>query len=197
MLETLLEENFLVLNLTNQDVDEKKRQRNIVANKLDENRGQLTCAEEVAGLTYAELNRELKILSDKLKESCDTLYDVKLSNECVKSRADSPSNEDPFIWDNELTYNNFAEKNSTLLLSPSSTIESYVSLRDVAKSMQVSEDYSYENVEEFLFGLDTDKQKMVEKICDLQKKIAQLNDDVDRLENHIDYLSFNLQQKTK
>ena len=47
------------------------------------------------------------------------------------------------------------------------------------------------------FLVETDKNKMIEKICELQKKVAILNEEVDHLENHIDYLNFNLKKKTK
>lgn len=44
---------------------------------------------------------------------------------------------------------------------------------------------------------DIEKQKMVEKICESQIKIAKLNEEKDILENHVHDLKINLEQKKR
>ena len=211
MIEALFEEYFNLKNLSSKELDKLKSQQTVLKSKVIAKQAEIGIDENVNNISYADLNKELKILQDKLKVSCDKLQEIKLNehenviSKINPSKNGSPNNslchEDPFMWDNELSFtnacSNLTDKKS-LLCSPSSTVDSflnsYVSLRDVSKVIHVSNDFNYDG-DEFL--VETDKNKMIEKICELQKKVAILNEEVDHLENHIDYLNFNLKKKTK
>jgi hypothetical protein len=129
-----------------------------------------------------ELNTNLANKSTQESKRPDLLVqDLKYDSKCNTFLSEE---DDEYFWDDEFS---FLQKTTSFmpLHALSNVFNSNISSGKIINSIEETT------------SNDIEKQKMVEKICESQIKIAKLNDEKDILENHIHDLKINLEQKKR
>ena len=96
----------------------------------------------------------------------------------------SEEEEDEYFWDDEFS---FLQKTTSFM--PLHSCNALFNVNYSSANIMSTKEEPLPN--------DVEKQKMVQKICESQIKIAKLNDEKDILENHIHDLNLNLEQKKR